>query len=127
MQELIYWIWLSLACTPGSQTFSSLLGKFDTAKEIYDSENDRIASVVSSRSRDYEALTNKNLEQAEIILNFCTSKKVGILTYEDERYPDSLRDIPTPPVLLYYRGVLPDFSSRFSILSWQADGKILQI
>ncbi len=115
MQELIYWIWLSLACTPGSQTFASLLGKFDTAKEVYDADDDQIASVVTSRSRDYESLTNKSLEQAELVLDFCTSKNVGILTYADDRYPESLRDIPTPPVLLYYRGVLPDFSSLFTI------------
>ncbi len=115
MQELIYWIWLSLACTPGSQTFASLLGKFDTAKEIYDADDSAIASVITSRSRDYEALTNKDLEQAELVLDFCTSKNVGILTYSDDRYPDSLRDIPTPPVLLYYRGILPDFSKLFCV------------
>lgn len=115
MEELIYWIWLSLACTPGSHTFASLLGKFDTAKEIYDADDSSIAAVITSRSRDYEALTSKDLEQAQLVLDFCTSKNVGILTYSDERYPDSLRDIPTPPVLLYYRGVLPDFSKLFCI------------
>lgn len=115
MKELIYWIWLSLACTPASQTFASLLGRFDTAKEIYDADDSSIAAVITSRSRDYEALTNKDLEQAQLVLDFCTSKNVGILTYSDERYPDSLRDIPTPPVLLYYRGVLPDFSKLFCI------------
>ena len=115
MEELIYWIWLSLACTPGSQTFASLLGKFDTAKEIYDADDSSIAAVITSRSRDYEALTNKDLEQAQLVLDFCTSKNVGILTYSDEKYPDSLRDIPTPPVLLYYRGVLPDFSKLFCV------------
>ncbi len=115
MKELIYWIWLSLACTPGSKTFAALLGKFDTAREMYEADDSSIAAVITSRSRDYEALTNKSLEQAERVLEFCTSKNVGILTYSDERYPDSLRDIPTPPVLLYYRGVLPDFSNSFCI------------
>ena len=115
MEDLKYWIWLSLACTPGSQTFASLLGKFDTAREVYEAEDHEIASAVTSRSRDYEALTDKSLEQAETVLEFCTSKNVGILTYADERYPDSLRDIPTPPVLLYYRGILPDFSSLFTV------------
>lgn len=115
MQNLIYWIWLSLACTPGSQTFANLLSKFDDAKEVYDADDSAIASAVTSRSRDYEALTSKDLEQAQLILDFCTSKNVGILTYADDRYPDSLRDIPTPPVLLYYRGILPDFSTLFSV------------
>ena len=115
MQEIIYWIWLSLACTPGSQTFKGLLGKFDTAKEIYDADEHAIASVITSKSRDYKALIDKDLKGAETVLNFCTSKKVGILTYADHKYPDSLRDIPAPPVLLYYRGVLPSFSDLFSV------------
>ena len=43
-------------------------------------------------------------------MNFCTKKNVGILTYADEAFPASLYEIKNPPVLLYYRGVLPDFN-----------------
>ena len=39
---------------------------------------------------------------------------VSPMTYADEVYPESLRKINDPPVLLYYRGHLPDFRNEFS-------------
>ena len=115
MNDLIYWIWLSLSCTPGSTTFARLLESFDNAKDIYFAEEGDIRKSVGSKRSDCSLLLNKDITKAEKIYEFCTSKGVGILTYEDENFPESLRDIPTPPVLLYYRGKLPDFNRGFRI------------
>ena len=113
MDNLVYWIWLSLACTPDSSTFSKLIAKFDDAKDIYDASDREIRSVVGAKVSDCSSLVNKNLDRATEIYKFCTEKGVGILTYSDDKFPESLRNIPTPPVLLYYRGHLPDFSKGF--------------
>ncbi|MBQ8371887.1 MAG: DNA-processing protein DprA [Clostridia bacterium] len=113
MNKLLYWIWLSLACTPGSPTFGRLIGAFADAKDIYDASESEIRRTVGSRVSDCTALANKELGRAKEILEFCLTKKVGIVTYADENFPESLRRIPTPPVLLYYRGVLPDFKRYF--------------
>ena len=113
MNRIVYWIWLSLACTPDSPTFARLLGSFDGAEEIYNATDKQIRSCVGARVSDCTALCNKDLTRAESIYEFCTKKKVGIITYEDEEFPDQLRNIPTPPVLLYYRGHLPDFTGGF--------------
>ena len=111
MEKLVYWIWLSLACTPGSSTFPSLLGKFSDAEEIYRADENDFRGVIDRRASDRHALLDKSLEKAKEILEFCKNKRVGIVTYADPTYPDSLRDIPNPPVLLYYRGVWQDFNS----------------
>jgi DNA processing protein len=37
------------------------------------------------------------------------------MTYAEDVYPDSLRAINDPPVLLYYRGHLPDFKNEFYV------------
>ena len=113
MDDLVYWIWLSLACTPDSTTFHKLISKFDGAKAIYDATDREIRSTVGAKVSDCTALCNKDLEKANQIYKFCTEKGVGIVTYEDEKFPPSLRTIPTPPVLLYYRGTLPDFTKGF--------------
>ena len=115
MEDLIYWIWLSLSCTPGSQTFARLLEKYNDAREIYEADDNDILKSVTSQSKDYDSLVNKDLERARLIFDFCRSKNVGILTYNDSRFPNSLKNIPTPPVLLYFRGVLPDFNNLFSV------------
>lgn len=113
MNNLVYWIWLSLACTPDSSTFSKLIAKYDDAKAIYDATDREIRSVVGAKVSDCSALANKSIDRATEIYKFCTEKGVGILTYADENFPHSLRKIPTPPVLLYYRGRLPDFRKGF--------------
>ena len=111
MEDLLYWIWLSLAVTPGVDSFKKLIDKFGTPKEIYDASEDDIIDAIGSRSKDLKSLCDKDTDAAERILNFCVAKGVGILTFNDERFPIKLREISTPPVLLYFRGVLPEFNS----------------
>ena len=113
MKELLYNVWLSLACTAGSGTFSKLLGKFKSAEEIYFADGEAIASCVSSKLKDYKSLTDKSTGKAEKIIDFCQSREIGILSYFDRDFPSSLRNIKNPPVLLYYRGKLPDFENGF--------------
>ncbi len=114
MNDVLYWIWLSLSCIPGSEAFSKLINKFSSPIEIYNAEDYEIASCIGShRNQEYHALTDKSLNKANEILSFCTTKRVGILTYSNPAYPNLLKKIKNPPVLLYYRGVLPDFNNDF--------------
>ncbi len=115
MNELVYWIWLSLSCTPGTQTFKKLIQKFNAPKAIYEADKNELLSIVSDKTGEREALQNKSLDEAEKIFSFCERHKVGLLIYSDARYPNSLKEIKAPPVLLYYRGVLPDFNKHCSI------------
>ena len=115
MNSLIYWIWLSLACSPSGTTFGKLISEFADAKEIYEAEGRKISSIIGFRNSDRARLEDKSLERAESVYTFCCKHKVGILAYCDERYPDLLRQIDNPPVLLYYRGILPDFDRCFTV------------
>lgn len=112
-EEKTLWIWLSLSCTPASLTFGKLLAAFDTPRAIYEASEDEIAAVIGRRTRDLSALCQKDLSEASRILNFCEKHGVGLLPYGASEYPSALKEIYAPPVLLYYRGVLPDFEKRF--------------
>lgn len=59
-----------------------------------------------------QTLSNKDLHQAQTIEKICLRKGIGILTFSDEKYPDRLRNIDSPPLVLYYKGVLPDFDRQ---------------
>ena len=113
MDNLVYWIWLSQACTPDSATFPRLLESFDSAEAVWNATDRQIRAAVGTSASDCNKLIDKDLTKAQEIYDFCTSKGVGMLTYVDDAFPESLRDIPTPPVLLYYRGKLPDFNTGF--------------
>lgn len=112
MRDIVYWIWLSLSVTPGSDTFRKLIERFGTPEDIYNSDETDLTSCIGSKSRDFSSLCEKDLSRAEKILDFCEKKGVGILTYFDDEFPKSLREIEAPPVLLYYRGVLPKFNEE---------------
>ena len=114
MEEL-YWLWLSLAITPGSHSFKKLLNKFKTIEAIYDASDKMINSAIDPRSSDRAALIDKSLDRATEVRDFCKKMNIGIVTYGDKLYPDSLRELSNPPVLLYYRGKLPNFNDYVSI------------
>ncbi len=115
MQELVYWLWLSLACTPGTATFPRLIEKFGDAKSIYEADTKSISKCIDPRSSDRARLDDKSLENAREILDYCRRLRIGLLSYSDDKYPKRLKEIQSPPVILYYRGVLPDFNSGFYV------------
>ncbi|MBR7117726.1 MAG: DNA-processing protein DprA [Clostridia bacterium] len=113
MDKRIYEIWLSLACTPDTATFPKLLERFGSAEEIYNATDFDIRYAVDANNSDSARLIDKDLERASEIYNFCITRSVGLVSYFDKEYPELLKKIQTPPVLLYYRGKLPDFSANF--------------
>ncbi len=115
MDDLVYWIWLSLSCTIDTGTFSKLIAHFKDARSVYDANDQEISACIGPKISDRANLINKDLSRAEEIYDFCIKHRVGLLKYSDERYPNALRKISTPPVLLYYRGQLPDFNSRLCV------------
>ena len=115
MDSVLFWIWLNRACTPGSGTFDLLLRAFDSPYEVYDADEARLREVLAKYDRDLPRLLNKDLEAATRILTFCNAEGVALIPYDDPRYPAALRTIPSPPTLLYCRGILPQLNGRLSV------------
>jgi DNA processing protein len=55
------------------------------------------------------------LQKAKTLQNICLRKNIGILTLDDEAYPTRLKYISEPPIILFYKGVLPDFGKMPAI------------
>lgn len=113
MHKRIHEIWLSLCCTPGTPTFANLKDAFKTPADIYTSTEKEIRRAVGPNCSDCARLFSRDLTRAEQIYDYCVKKEINIVSYYDKEYPENLRTIPTPPVLLYYRGSLPDFARHF--------------
>ena len=108
---LIHWIWL---CTrPGltDRSRAELLRHFRDAEEIYFAAPEILGDIPGLGRETAEALEDKQLAEAEKILDACRRERIGILTWQDAAYPGRLKNIPDPPVVLYYKGRLPDFDS----------------
>ncbi|MBQ7173259.1 MAG: DNA-processing protein DprA [Clostridia bacterium] len=115
MKELLHWIWLAEALGPQSGSFRALITQYESPYDIYEADTDELSRLPEVTERALAALANKDLTPATAILNACARLGIGVLTYADGRYPNNLRRIKRPPVLLYCKGNLPDFNTRLSI------------
>ena len=105
----IYWLWL--AANPGltEREKMTVLQHFGSPEDCYYADESAYSAVETLGEGAVAALCNKELKEAEVILSACEKKKIHILTYGDALYPAFLRNIADPPLVLYYRGILPDF------------------
>ncbi len=108
---LIHWIWFSTRPHVSDRARAEILQHFQDAEDIYFADGNAFSCVDGLGAEAVEALQDKNLTQAEEILGQCAKKKIHILTWRDAAYPARLKAISDPPVILYYKGRLPEFDS----------------
>lgn len=116
MVDVRYWLWLSLRISPGSSAGDLLLSRFSyDAKEIYKAKEETLFAIADLKRETAEALADKDLDETLDIFGWCAANNVGLLGYDNPLYPERLRRIPHAPLLLYYKGKLPDFNQNVCI------------
>lgn len=107
----IHWIWFAMLPELSARQKLALLARFSDPEDIYHAAGDQLREADGMTPEAVKTLENKDLEDARKILKTCTDKDIGILAFSDETYPSRLKNIDEPPMVLYYKGVLPDFES----------------
>ena len=102
----VYWIWFANLKGLSLHKKQQLLEAFQDPEEIY------LADTKVFPLELADALADKDLTQALAIYQQCTGKGIGILTYRDAAYPERLRNIEDPPMVLYFKGKLPDWQAQ---------------
>lgn len=113
--DTLYWIWLAEQLGAANRDFRTLIELYDQPFDIFSADVPELERVPNISQRNVTALSEKSLTRATEILDACQRLQIGILPYGDPSYPRSLRELDTPPVLLYYRGALPDFDRALMI------------
>lgn len=106
---LLYWLWLSTRSGLTDRERMVLLRHFVDAEDIYFADGAAYAAIEGLPQEAFDSLCDKDLTAAERIADECAEKGLHILCWPDAAYPARLRGIVDPPVVLYYRGRLPDF------------------
>lgn len=109
---LLYWIWLAERPNMHEQEKLAVLERFGGAEDVYFAPEAVYTTVEGLRPAALADLSDKNLAAAEKILADCTKRKISILTWQDARFPSKLKNIPDPPLILYYKGQLPAFDEE---------------
>ena len=109
----LLWLWLSLACGPASPSAERLLEHFETVEAVYGA--DGYDEVPHLEKRVRESLSDKSLDEAREIAAYCRNEGIGLLTLDSPLYPTRLARIRRKPILLYYKGVLPELDREVCI------------
>lgn len=105
----IYWLWLATRPDMTERQKMAAFSYFGSPEDCYYADKDAYSKIETLSQSAVVSLCHKELKEAEEILSVCEKKKIRILTFGDDLYPGFLRNIADPPLVLYYRGVLPDF------------------
>lgn len=115
MAQLKYWLWLANLPKLNNQMKLALLEHFGEPDKIYYGEKEEYFLVPGMNRTAAEILENKDLEPADRILGDCDRLGLRIITMRDVEYPDRLRNIYDPPLLLYVQGRMPRFDEEVAV------------
>ena len=114
-ENTLYWIWLAQKCGVASKQFGRIIEKYEDPFDVYRLTDDEIEQLEGINSALRAKLCQKDLESSYAILRYCKENRVDIISYGDIRYPQRLKSIVDPPIVLYCRGHFPDFNSLLCI------------
>ena len=114
MGDNLYWLWMSLKLGPANHTFTNLMTKVDSPYDLYRMDAEELATLTNDENT-VQKLSDKRLKEAADIMDYCVLHSIGILTYADPKYPERLKNLYDPPIVLYYRGKLPDIDYHLCI------------
>ena len=86
------------------QRLYNYFGDIETAFKAKLSDLEQIEGLSKTKAENF--VNKKAGVVPERTLEFIQNKGINILTFDDENYPYMLRQIPNPPMTLYYKGDL---------------------
>jgi DNA processing protein len=98
----------------GSIRLKKLLDYFDKPENILNAPKEKLMAVSGIGEKIADEIYS--LKSQDLDKEFTLAKKYGlkIMTYEDKDYPENLKNIPDPPIVLYIKGQLKE-QDKFSI------------
>ena len=112
MNKEIYWLWYSEKESLTKKIKYDLYKEFEDIEKLYNSK-DYSYKYLSDKSK--KELADKNTDKYEKIYDLYKKNNVKILTIDMEEYPEMLRHLSSPPVLLYCRGKFINLNERLCI------------
>ena len=109
-ENLRYWLWMQKALGEGAH-IKNILEDFGSAKRLYDSNILEWKMSASLVSKQINRLEQTDINSVDEIIYTCENNGWSIIDYDDERYPQRLKEIYNPPCVLYVDGELGDIDN----------------
>lgn len=112
---LVHWIWLATRQGLREKIAAELVRTFLDIEAIYIATEEDYRRLPEIRNKEIEVLCDKSTDYAERIIATCRLYGIHMVCFNDASYPDRLRNIIDPPMVLYYKGCLPAFDHEAAI------------
>ena len=103
MAELKYWLWLTTRKGLGAAGALTVLDHFITPERAFYGEKEDFEPLPLPPFAK-QSLLDKSLDEPNRILGDCDRLSMRVMTIQDADYPQRLRQIAVPPVVLYIKG-----------------------
>lgn len=107
--QTVYWLWLQRTLGCGAQ-IARVLRDFESPQAIWAGDEavyracDAFGKLRAFSEKGLPQLLDKSLDDCIETMELCRKKHITILTPDDPRYPDRLRNLQDLPAALYIRG-----------------------
>lgn len=109
-ENLHYWLWLQRALGEGAY-IKNMIEDFGSVKKLYSSNILEWRMSPALTAKQIDRLEQTDINSVDEIIYTCEKNGWTIIDYDDERYPNRLREIHNPPCVLYVDGILPDIDN----------------
>lgn len=115
MNDLIYWVWLSLCFSPANEKPNEIISIYETPKSFYEafSKNSYCLNFLSKS--DITKLKKITLAYAQEVLNKAFSLKMQVHCQKDKLFPKRLLNIYGAPLVIYVYGDISGIDDEVSI------------
>lgn len=115
MAALKYWVWLTTLPGLTENSKMLLMEHFSSPEDVYYADAEALLQVEGLKKEQAALLESRSLSLAERVLADCAKEDIFIVTMADALYPDRLRNIYQPPLLLYGKGAMPLFDEEVAV------------
>lgn len=115
MSAIKYWLWLSTSAKLPPRAKAALLEHYGTPENIFTAPKGEISRLLGDKVEGAETLERRDLSEAMRIIDRCAGQGIRIVTVQDALYPDRLKNIYSPPSVIYVKGELPNIDEEAAI------------
>lgn len=102
MDKRMYWLWLSLKPSVSPLQIAVLIKHFRSAEAVYNAKS--YDGIIVPGTKGIRELSDKSMNETERVLSRMNEIGGRIITIDDDEYPALLKEIYSPPVVLYALG-----------------------
>lgn len=108
----VHWLWLSAITKVSPLQKRKLLQLYGDPEQLYNADARQLRELGFLSADGMDQLLNKDLTPIRRLSDFCDHSSIGYITLQDSSYPPRLRALNDGPLVLYFKGRLPDLEQR---------------